>query len=154
MSNTNNWTPAEVEMLRNGFLVHKSIKLLAKELNRSPTALNKALSRFKIRKKTRTLSNKPPVLKQKKEVKRHKKRLSIFDTHLQQTSFNQVIHYLRSQGYTINQKFVRLTPQKILSQCFINQRPVSHAHLLVIANRIRLDNQQPIFMVDNLSAAN
>jgi hypothetical protein len=41
----NPWTIAEFEILRNGFMSGKRIKVIANEIGRSPTAVNKFISR-------------------------------------------------------------------------------------------------------------
>ncbi|MDR1598099.1 MAG: hypothetical protein LBR89_04155 [Holosporales bacterium] len=55
------WSPDEIEFIRQGFLDGMPVKVLAQMLGRSPTALNKALSRFRIR-STKGLSCYVPAL--------------------------------------------------------------------------------------------
>ena len=43
------WTTFEIEQMKIAFLQGKTIKVMAKQLGRTPTALNKALSRFGVR---------------------------------------------------------------------------------------------------------
>ena len=43
------WTSGDIEQMKVAFLQGKTIKVIAKQLGRTPTALNKALSRFGIR---------------------------------------------------------------------------------------------------------
>ena len=48
------WTVQDIEKMKMAFLEGKKIKIIAKQLGRSPTALNKALSRFGIRESKET----------------------------------------------------------------------------------------------------
>ena len=43
------WTPEEVDIIKSGFLAGKLVKTIANEIGRTPTAVNKFLSRSGIR---------------------------------------------------------------------------------------------------------
>lgn len=51
------WTVQDIEKMKMAFLEGKKIKIIAKQLGRSPTALNKALSRFGIRESKRNVKS-------------------------------------------------------------------------------------------------
>lgn len=46
---TINWTSGDIRLLRKYYLQQQSLKVMARLLGRSPTAINKCLTRFKIR---------------------------------------------------------------------------------------------------------
>ena len=46
---TINWTTGDIRLLRKYYLQQQSLKVMARLLGRSPTAINKCLTRFKIR---------------------------------------------------------------------------------------------------------
>lgn len=147
MPRSSQWTPAEVKMLKEGFLMHRPIKSLAREMNRSPTALNKALSRFKIRERVRTL--RPAGTRPYAPSYRRRRR---YVEDFQLVSMEQVVIFMRSQGYEVRRRLLQIN-ERFSLQYIINQRPVSGTKLLVMANQLRLEAQAPIFVVEHIDAS-
>jgi hypothetical protein len=46
---TNQWTTGDIRLLRKYYLQQQSLKVMSRLLGRTPTAINKCLTRFKIR---------------------------------------------------------------------------------------------------------
>ena len=163
------WTSEDIAFLKKGFEQKDSIKTLAWKLNRTPTALNKALTRFGIRpysgKREREDAQRFSVktfsaLDQKdragisefsedsQDSTRNEKSASLeeqlMDPPREKTSLAQVIDFLKGFGYNIQKKaYCKECSQENL--LLLNHKPTSAIHLLVTANVIRLQTQQPIF---------
>lgn len=143
-----NWASKDIEALKAGFLVGMSMKELARDLQRTPTALNKALSRFNIRERKRF--NKPArtpselqALQKKKTVVKYKKSP---DREVKFTILDEVVNYLGNYGYKIEQKAIK-RDSKFIAQYFFEKKPISETRLVLIANSIRLDCKKPIFVI-------
>jgi hypothetical protein len=135
------WTQKEIFSLKRGFLEGENIKRLSKQLGRSPSALHKALSRFKIR------HNVSQIRSGQKSIHLHA------PIHAQQTirtSINVVVIYLKNYGYNITQKTMFING-KCMQAYFLSQRPITAIRLLVMANNIRLDEKNPIFVIEQAS---
>jgi hypothetical protein len=144
------WTHEEIEILKTGFRAGKRIKILAGELGRSTTAVNKFLSRAGIRNKRQTIAE--------REEKKGKKRVfevsnatlnKIYHNEFQ-ADFFEVVNYLKMAGY-------RVTKNKMQDGIFyqneeyaLNGKPMSRMKILLFANRIRTEKRQPIFSVSSL----
>jgi hypothetical protein len=150
------WTDDEIALLRGKFAAGKRIKIIADEIGRSETAVNKFLSRAGIRRKgTRTrfagLTH---------NNKRRNYSVAHMDHHIVermypdevQIDIDGVVHYLRSKGYKISR----------YSNCdcryygresgdyVCDGHPISNTKLLLLANRLRTEERQPIFTVHSL----
>lgn len=143
------WSSQEIETLKYGFLRGTPFKILSQELGRSPSALNKALSRFKIRQKTRRMTTKTFY---RKEIPEKKLKRNFFNSSVE-TSLEHIIFYLQNHGYAICGKTIVWGDKKI-TRYFFNQRPISPIRLLIIANSIRLDEKQPIFISQKIQIQN
>ncbi len=180
MSRLREWTSAEIEELKASFLKGEKIKIIAKHLGRTPTALNKALSRFGIRS-----SRKPEKIKVKSYVNwsEHKtrpimtpdcfdhSRILLKDSskeednpfyprssiqavkeryHCQKdveqwVSLDKIINYLERQGHRIAIKNAEQDSYEV------DKKPATATCLLLLANRLRVEERKPIFMVYNLT---
>ncbi|MDR2464451.1 MAG: hypothetical protein LBD36_02475 [Holosporales bacterium] len=129
------WTQKDICSLKRGFLDGKNIKYMSKQLGRSPTALHKALSRFKIR------ANVPRI-----HVNYMNKMYVQTPTTIH-ASISVVILYLKSYGYNIAKKIVFIDGEKT-QKYFLDQRPITEVRLLLMANNIRLDERKPIFVIE------
>jgi hypothetical protein len=144
------WTHKEIEMLKTGFRNGKRIKILACEIGRSVTAVNKFLSRAGIRNKRGSIT----VHEEKKGKKRvfeiSRATLNKIYCNEFQTDFFEVVRYLKAAGH-------RITKNKSHDDVFyhceeytLNGKPTSKMKLLLLANRIRTEKRQPIFSVSSL----
>lgn len=123
------WSRQEIECIKSGFLSGLPIKILARKIGRSPSALNKALSRFRIR---QGRSEDQGFVKKKRPVR---------------TSMKLVIQFLNSYGYNVSEKSFQIGDE-CTREYFVNQQPIAAIRLIVIANCIRLEERRPIFLVD------
>lgn len=151
MSNRS-WTPEEISLIKKGFLAGKLVKTLASEVGRSTTAVNKFLSRAGIRNRRWTI--------EKSKRRSYKKDDSLFKVSnaiLRRTysseipaDFGDIVEYLTKMGYVISKNNSEY--EKILSggNYTINNKPISEGKLLLLANRLRIENHQPIFSVPAL----
>lgn len=158
MHRTGEWSPSDIETLKNGFLNGMSFKLLSERLGRSTTAVNKALSRFQIRpvrtrlKKTDWAQRPRQNLFQRRFVETEKIKVMRAALRRQRPvtitpSF--LLAYLQSHGYSITMCNHVINAQHG-RRYMLNQRPLTLVQLLVKANSIRLDEGKPIFLLEEL----
>lgn len=141
---TSSWSPTELSQLQLAYTQGVPLKTLAQQLGRSPSALNKALTRFRIRPprppKQEPSSPRPSPFFRHSHVKLRTSRL-----HLPRLiSMEQLMLFLNQQGYCAQTRRFLLN-QHIYPYYLINQRPSSPVHLLVLANTLRLQQRLPIF---------
>ncbi|MDR2666574.1 MAG: hypothetical protein LBB34_00435 [Holosporales bacterium] len=144
------WTHKEIEMLKTGFKDGKRIKILACELGRSVTAVNKFLSRAGIRNKRGSIT----VHTGKKEKKRvfevSRATLNRIYHDEFQTDFFEVVRYLKAAGYKITKNESQCGVFYNDEEYTLNGKPTSKMKLLLLANRIRTEKRQPIFSVSSV----
>jgi hypothetical protein len=124
------WSYKEIKFIKFGFLSGIPIKILAQQIGRSPSALNKALSRYHIRGNESTGEYSTSVRKKRP----------------METSMDFVIQFLNSNGYNVYKRSFHVGV-KYVCEYFINQQPVAPARLIVIANGLRLEERRSIFLV-------
>lgn len=142
------WTPEEIATIKSSFLAGKRVKIIANEVGRSQTAVNKFLSRSGIRTRRWTIEKAKPVP--------HSKIFNIPSQSLREVrnteviaDFNDVLRYLKQNGYAISKNSKReFSP---MDNYAINEKPISEVKLLLLANRLRCENRQPIFSVPELA---
>jgi hypothetical protein len=145
MSRLNLWTQEEIEKMKLNFLKGKSIKTMARELGRTPTALNKALSRFGIRHQIRKI---PPTDTCKK-IKlgtfypNTERQGSVQRPHILWVNIMKVIDYLSKNGYA-----VKLCDK---GQILLNSKLTPHTYLVMLANKLRQQENKPVFMVEEVT---
>ena len=138
------WTIEEFEAVRDGFLKGKRIKVIADELGRTLSAVNKFLTRSGIRKKTEIVRTckKKCGFPSKPDVVRYKE-----NKDSRAACFSEVILYLKSKGYLVikdNYKNMFYTD----AEYRLNNKPISKIKLLLLANRLRTEDKKPIFILD------
>ncbi len=150
MSRLKLWTSEEIDTMKMGFLSGKSIKLMARELGRTPSALNKALTRFGIRFHRPNKKNKCEVKKlpmastcKKNNPLAPQRQACIRNSYGLWVTLKRVIDYLCQLGYAVH---VAETGTALL-----NNQPVSHSKLLMLANKFRQENRKPIFLVEEVT---
>ncbi len=133
------WTEDEIDRLRLDFLRGLPIKAIARSIERTPTAVNKALTRFQIR---------TPRNLRKDEAKDSSRRKQFFekDNRIRETipwiPFLTVIDWLRNQGLII---------KRIEDNYHIGRRPYSPTQLLMFANKLRIEQGHEIFLVEDIT---
>ena len=133
------WTEDEIDRLRLDFLRGLSIKAIARIMERTPTAVNKALTRFQIR---------TPRTIRKDETNDSSKRKHFFEKesrireNIPWIPFLTVIDWLRNQGLII---------KRIEDEYHIGKRPYSPNQLLMFANKLRIEQGHEIFLVEGIT---
>ncbi|GHS91073.1 hypothetical protein AGMMS49949_00830 [Alphaproteobacteria bacterium] len=150
MRKTNAWSCQEIESLKNGFLEGTPFKILSQKLGRSPTALNKAVSRFHIRQVMR--SNKSilvactaPISVEAPPCKTRRTANALF-AQTRAATIDEIINFLKDNGYDIRKKTVPCG-NNVTEHYFVNRWAISATRLLVMANSIRLERKLPIFQI-------
>ena len=135
------WTQEEIDVLRNGFNAGKLIKVIAGEVGRSPTAVNKFLSRSGIRtrrwsiERIHTTSIKFDEHKAAENMKKGKS-----------SNLKRIIFYLQQNGHTVSE-----STNRTMEKYFLDNKPVSSVRLLIVANKLREEQCQPLFSAPELS---
>jgi hypothetical protein len=144
----NSWTTNEIEKVRADFMSGKKIKVIASELGRSLTAVNKFISRSGLR------NNKRP--RERISVTGDRHQISVNRNALQETfcynpikydDFSDVILYLRENGHNITR-----VKSLFASNCeyMLNGKPASKANVLLTANKLKTEEWKPIFKVADI----
>lgn len=143
------WSKEEIASLSMSYMSGVRVKIIAKELGRSTSATSKMITRIgatrQAQYKKMKVENKTIVENAKsKFVARRKKRT--FDKN-QLVNFSTVKNYLLAKGYDVsnfsnNGKKIYRDEEEIFS---IGNKPTTKMKLLLIANRLRVDERQPIF---------
>jgi hypothetical protein len=146
------WTMEEATALKDGFTNGKRLKLLAQEIGRSETAVNKFLSRSGIRGKCRGTYKRQFWIedKQKKYELTNEISHKVYKNEIQ-SDFSDVLEYMRSRGHKISRT---LTKQykffKISADFIMDGRPISSMKLLMQANKLRVEEKKPIFSIPSV----
>ena len=149
------WTAEDIKKAREYFLSGFSIKDIAKQLGRSPTATNKALSRFRIRiEKPRINPTQEsmrskyqaenPIISPSFERKELRKELENW------ISFWQLCEFLSNENiciYEVSPTYVDLKDR----QFRVGTKLLNAAQLLLTANKIRTEKNMNAFLVKDLS---
>ena len=156
------WTADDIEAMKNGFLKGLSIKVIAKELGRSPTALNKALSRFCIRKPRppikRTLWNdfgnrKPEkTLTPMEAIKKLDRRLRRAQKLKEKNVWvvmDDVLSLLDKHHHTVYLKTKKINPSD--SEYVCDGKNVTALSLIFLANRYRIESDKAPFYVEGVT---
>jgi hypothetical protein len=141
------WTPDEVEKARIYFLDGKRLKTIANELGRSVTAVNKLLSRAGIRPKNSPRRKTKQKLKEIVPIVR-----KIWDPiERNHDDFRDVIFYIRKKGYNlgVNNLFQKIFFEN--AEYVLNGKPISKIKLLLFANKLRIEEKQPIFNIPEIT---
>jgi hypothetical protein len=143
------WTSDEIEKIRVDFANGKRIKVIASELGRSLTAVNKLLSRAGIRGKGQPRKGCAVPVKRNRPPSRV---LEIFDEYKPKdfSKFVEVILYLKKRGYDIDRTYSLSMVHCEKGGHLLNGRPVSRTKLLLLANRLRSEEGQPVFKIADI----
>ncbi len=142
------WTDEEIDTIKSGFLAGKLVKIIADEVGRSPTAVNKFLSRSGIRQRRWTIDKQAKARKVEEfEVSRETLNKVYSDRII--SNFHDVLEYLKENGISISKNNKKAFAP--MDDYAINDKPVSRVKLLLIANRLRRENHLPVFAVPSLT---
>jgi len=151
------WTSLEIEQLTQGFLSGTPLKELARKMDRTPTALNKALTRFGIRrerpKEEKTLWNdfgnaeKLHTLNPMTAIKKFDRRFRKLQNALvnQWVPMEQVLGVLDSNGHRVYMAQAHKDPRESLYA--LDGRTVTALKIIFLANRYRIAHDQAPFYV-------
>lgn len=139
-----NWTLQDIQRLRFLFLQGKQIKCIAKEMERSVTALNKAISRFGFRDKRKKhkdpnwdgyipMTSTPSTFKEKRALS-----YPTLDENKKLAEFEHVIDYLKDLGVSIVIKN---------GHYYHHHEVLTRAQILLKANQERIRQNLPIFFI-------
>ena len=143
------WTQEEIDLLTIFYLKGDRLKNIAKNLNRSPTAINKTLNRFNIRKIKIHSNSNITASKPLKESKPHHKK----EPTEHWVTFHKVLQWLEmNQIYVI--KNARLSGADPMDQRVysLEGRRVTPAQVLIFANQLRVTRGKEIFLVEEVTA--
>jgi IS30 family transposase len=147
------WSASDIKKARSYFLNGFTIKAIAQELGRTPTAINKALSRFGIRYKKPRRHYAAMPLQPKEEVilitpsferKALRKELENW------VSFWRVCEYLSEQNVCIYEVSAANTELE-RRQFRVDTQILGARQLLMLANKMRAHNHLKAFFVKGLS---
>lgn len=170
------WTSTEIEQMKQAFLQGEQIKIIAKKLGRTPTALNKALSRFGVRPpRKKNLPSSIPTVDWKRyllpqDVKEDslivlpspsldnvsssnknsepdffKTRRYLKEKNSAWVPFSKITNHLEKQGYRVTCLDAKQ------GQFELDKKTVEKSYLLLLANRLRVEEAKPIFLVDEIT---
>jgi hypothetical protein len=137
-----NWHYEDIIKLRLLFLQGHHIKAIAKELGRTVTALNKAISRFGMRDHGSKPFEEVKTLTYYMSLDHRPKKISSDTTQSKGVEFNVVIHFLTDQGISIQY----INGSYVWGYDILNQQQI-----LLRANQMRIDQGLPIFCVSYLT---
>lgn len=159
------WEDQEISQLRSSFLTGTSLKGMAKILNKSPGAVNKALTRFNIRPPSKPKTLWSAVLKEARKPAKASRPsapfVSLRDTATWRSSgtkamsikpdkhwvqLREVIEFLQKQGESIS-----IAGHEKAALYYMNKRPTSPTQLLVRANQYRSDMRLQPYYVESLT---
>jgi hypothetical protein len=173
MKDTAHWTEDKIEILKIAFLQGNKLKHISQILGKSSSALNKALCRFGIRlpkinpQYIEWLPDDPcyqskipsfiSFRKKKTDASAQKRqcfketRVKIEDNSVW-VELLEVVRYLQGKNIHLTQIEKPLVPQLFSeAQFLLNHKPVTALQLLLVANELRIEEKQPIFLISEVS---
>jgi hypothetical protein len=149
------WSECAIHQLRTAFLQGKSIKMMARELKRTPTAINKALSRFGLRPTSR-LKHLPHLrtigsVQSTQTCSRETCKASTRDdpkrsTSRPTTNLETIVQFLRSHGFIVQPSM------HAFETFFVDHATMNARQILLKANQICVRDQLPLFSIPYLMA--
>ncbi|MDR2074941.1 MAG: helix-turn-helix domain-containing protein [Holosporales bacterium] len=142
----NYWTKEEIAILKEKYSSGQRIKAIAKELGRTPSAINKTISRLGIARRIVRIDVKRNITLQCKV------KYAVHDdpdVYLQKSvSFATIEKYLKEKGFRISR-----FRDSIYQTCHNNEKemfkvgniPMTKMKVLLFANRIRIEEKKPVF---------
>jgi hypothetical protein len=142
----NIWSKADVEQLEKYYAAGKRIKIIAQKLHRSPSAVNKAISRYGLIRRCQRMN-----FSRRTKFFGDTRQLELNNSIQRGKKFVDVVtltRYLESKGYVISKStdFAKNIFCCAKEEIFtVNNVPMTTMNLLLLANKIRIDERQPIF---------
>lgn len=148
------WSDTDINKMRSYFISGAQIKDIALMMNRTPTAVNKALTRFNIRAKQRE-KHLPINLSVKKEEDFFIKK-PLFEIKSLQDEFDNWVSFWKLCEYLGEQKvcFFEITKGGLALEdrkFKVGEKILSAKQLMMMANKIRFENNLRPFFVRGLS---
>lgn len=148
------WSAADISKARSYFLDGLAIKDIAKKLGRTTTATNKALSRYGIRfEKPRRNYTDPPLIQQKAHysfITPYFDRKTLRKELENWVSFWHLCEFLSDHNICIyEQSMAKLDLEHRLFR--VDSQILNARQLLLMANKIRAENNMKPFLVKGLS---
>lgn len=153
------WTSFDIEQLMKGYLSGTPLKSLAREMNRTPTALNKALTRFGIRrerpKQEKTLWNDfgnmkpettihPMTAIRRFDRKFRKQQKALIN---EWVPMDQILSVLDAKGHHVYMLESNKDPRRSIYS--LDDRKLSALQLVFMANRYRIQqNKAPFYVAE------
>ncbi|HCU06891.1 MAG TPA: hypothetical protein DIC42_04850 [Holosporales bacterium] len=154
------WKQTEIQRLKDYYTQGLPIKKIAEHLGRSQTALSKAITRFNLlqyrppqtirRDYKHFLDNTlgtPPIKQSQKTI--FIKRFFALETREKWVDFKDVLYFLSQQNIKVNMLHKANNDGEALYS--LNNKTVVSSQILLVANRIRVENADVPFKVKNLS---
>lgn len=154
------WKQTEIQRLKDYYTQGLPIKKIAEHLGRSQTALSKAITRFnllqykppqKIRRDYKNfLDNtfgRPSIKQSQKTI--FIKRFFALETREKWVDFKEVLHFLSQKNIKVDMLHKTNNDGEALYS--VNNKTVVASQILLVANRIRVENAEAPFKVKNLS---
>jgi hypothetical protein len=128
------WSNTNVQILKTEYIAGASIKRIASLLNRSPSAINKAITRFKITRKPYAKHILPPPIKPRHHTNNNNIPKITLPEIDEWVSIADIVGYLASSGFHIS----------ITNDCVITigNKIYTPQQTIMIANKMRLENNE------------
>ncbi|MDP3372027.1 MAG: hypothetical protein Q8S21_03965 [Candidatus Paracaedibacteraceae bacterium] len=155
------WTANDIDELKKGFLTGTPLKELAWKMKRTPTALNKALTRFGIRterpKSEKSLwndfgnSKTPITINPMCAIKRFDKRFRKIQKAqtTQWVEMDKVLSVMDAKGHHIYVAEANKDPRQTLY--FVDGKKVTALQVVFLANRYRIEQGKHPFCVEDIT---
>lgn len=144
------WKQDEIDLLKKEFKNGTQIKIIAYKLGKTETAVNKFLTRCGIRPRYRNnrinYRYQSNITSKQSSNNNSAKWLNLFNNIV---DFKEVIQYLKSKNYKISS--IISENMKLFypnSQYLLNGQPVSKTKLLILANKLREEENKDAFKLE------
>lgn len=148
-----NWTQDEIDYIRTAYAQGKREKVIAAELGRSEASVSKAITRYNIRHKRdyaslsrQTCLNINKISRSVRAGKRVRPYQTFNETPCNWVSADEVLRYLGEKSPDFVIRYRNLKPVYLFRNV-----EVSLAKVLLEANRIRIQERNPIFHLDEVT---
>jgi hypothetical protein len=155
------WTATDIDELKKGFLTGTPLKELAWKMKRTPTALNKALTRFGIRrereKPEKSLwndfgnSKTPTTINPMRAIKRFDRRyrkIQKAET-TQWVEMDKVLSVMDAKGHRVYVAEAHKDPRQTLYT--VDGRKITALQIVFLANRYRISQGKTPFCVEEVT---
>ncbi len=143
----NYWSTAEIEKLKTNYAAGKRIKIIAHELGRTPSAVNKTITRLGITRRFKKITiRRLTTLQYRTNSIQNKTAPAKVDK--KNVTFATITKYLQSKGFNISKYHspTNFNVFDINEEIFkVGNTPMTKMKVLLFANKIRLEEKQPIF---------